>query len=151
LRASIFRAAGVKAELQGTVDQIRTAISRNSTPVKRHYLTSAGWSEDRSKYLVPGGYVDADGYHEHHPGDGVPAIDLSDHEKARWIGMQQLDPEQLRQVKLHILDDLMRLHDPNIVSSMLAVVVLSAMVRFADISSWPVVWFQGLTGSGKSF
>jgi hypothetical protein len=151
LRQAIHNAAGVKPELLGSVDEVRTAISRNSEPVKRQYLTSTGWTDDFSRYLVPGGYVDRDGYHEHVAGDGVPAIDLSDHEKARWIGLRQLDPARLRQVKQHILDDLMQLHDPSVIRSMLAVVVLSAMIRFAEVSSWLVLWFQGLTGSGKSF
>jgi hypothetical protein len=151
LRQAIFNAAGAKAELLGSVDEIRTAISRASKPASRRYLTSTGWTADFSKYLVPGGYVDRDGFHEHVPGDGIPAIDLSDHEKARWLGSMHLDPGQLQQVKRHILDDLMRLHDPNVVSSVLAAVVLSALIRFANVSSWPVIWLLGLTGSGKSF
>ena len=57
LRPAIFNAAGARAELLGSVDEIRTAISRNSEPIKRRYLTSTGWTDDFSRYLVPGGFA----------------------------------------------------------------------------------------------
>jgi hypothetical protein len=33
---------------------------------------------------------------------------------------------------------------------MLAGLVLSVMIRHAEVGSWPLLWFSGLTGSGKS-
>jgi hypothetical protein len=150
LRRAIIEAAGSRAEFLGSLDEIRTAISRNSDAEVRRYLTSQGWAADFSQYVVANGYVDADGYHETAGGADVPAIDLSGHERAKWLGLRRLDPAELRQVKLHVLDDLMGINDRNVVSAMLAGVVLSIMIRQAEIGSWPVLWFAGLTGSGKS-
>ena len=53
-------------------------------------------------------------------------------------------------VKRHIIEDFMNLNDPDVVSAMLGGVVLSLMIRQAGITSWPILWFSGLTGSGKS-
>ncbi len=150
LRSEIFATAGARAEILGSIDEIRTAISRNSEPVVRRYLTSMGWTDDFSKYLVPGGYVDRDGYHETADGDGVPAIELPVNGNCRWLGLRQLDPEQLRQANLHIIEDLMGLNQRPVVWSMLAGVVLSVMIRQAEVGSRPILWFEGVTGSGKS-
>jgi hypothetical protein len=150
LRRAIIEAAGSKAEFLGSIDEIRTAISRNSTPVVRRYLTSQGWTADFSHYLVQGGHVDGDGLHETAGDDGVPTIDLSGHEKARWLGLLPLGPNQLDEVKRHMLADLMGINDPNVVSAMLAGVVLAIIMRPAGVGLWPLLWFQGLTGSGKS-
>ena len=150
LQSAIYKAAGPKVEFLAATEAIRTAISRNSDPVVRRYLTSPGWTPDFSHYLVPGGYVDRDGYHEVAEDDEVPAIDLSRHEKARWLGLSQLDAEELRRLKRHIIDDLMGINDPDVVSAMLAGVVLPILMRAAGIDIWPLLWFEGLTGSGKS-
>jgi hypothetical protein len=150
LRSAIFEAAGSRVQLLGSIDLIRTAISRNSDAVVRDVLTSPGWNADFSRYLFPGGFVDRDGCHPTAEGDGVPVIDLSRHEKARWLGLRPLDAEELRRVKRHILDDLMLINDREVVSAMLAAVVLPIAMRAAGIGSWPLVWLAGLTGSGKS-
>lgn len=150
LRRAIFDAAGSRAEFLGGIDEIRTAISRNSVPQVRRYLTSPGWTADFSRYLVPGGFVDAAGYHETAASDDVPAIDLSGHERSRCLGLRRLEPEELREVKEHILADLMQITDRNVTSAMLAGVVLAPLIRRAEISSWPILWFAGLTGTGKS-
>ncbi len=149
LRAFID-AAGSRVEFLGSINEVRNAISRNSQPVARRYLTSPGWTADFARFLVPGGFVDADGYHDAVQGDGVPAIDLSGQEKARWLGLRNLDPDELRRVKRHILDDLMGINDRNVVCTMLAAVVLPIALRPAGIAAWPLIWFAGLTGSGKS-
>jgi hypothetical protein len=150
LKAVIFDAAGSRVELMGSIDTIRTAISRNSRPTIRRYLTSPGWSSDRSQYLVPGGYVDREGYHAILEGDGVAAIDFSGHEKSKWLGLRNLDPEELRRTKRHLIDDLMGINDRNVVSAVLAGVVMAIVMRPAGIDTWPLLWLEGLTGSGKS-
>lgn len=150
LRRAVIDAAGSRAEFLGSIDEIRTAISRNSHPTTRRYLTSPGWTADFARYLVPGGYVDLDGYHEAVEGDDVPAIDLAGHEKARWLGLRRLEPDELSRVKRHILDDLVGINDRDVVYAMLAAVVLPIALRPAGIAAWPLIWFAGLTGSGKS-
>jgi hypothetical protein len=153
LRPSIFEAAGPAVEFLGPVDEVRTAISRISAEAgcqTRHVLTSPGWDDDGSRYLAQGVYVDRDGCHTTAKGDGVPEVDLSGNRHARRLGLLRLDAEELRRVKRHVLDDLMRLHDRNVASALMAAVPLAILIRRAGLDSWPALWLVGESGVGKS-
>jgi hypothetical protein len=151
LETSIHKAAGPKIELRASAAAVRNAISRISSPTVRRMTTSAGWTDDRSTFLVPGGWVDALGYHDIASNPGSVEVDLEEQERARWLGFRSLTSEQLMQVNQHISTDFLRLHDQNVMLALLGAVALAPMLRFAGIASRPLLWLQGLTGHGKSF
>jgi hypothetical protein len=150
LRAAIFAAAGPKATILGKVDALRTAISRVSAPVARTVTTDIGWNELGDAYLVPGGRIDASGFHPAGENDPV-RVDLSDEEGARWLGMTPLEPAGLIEVKQHIVADLMRLHERPVMYTLVAAAALSVLDRFSGSTQRLAVWLKGLTGAGKSF
>src|SRR5262249_28543264 len=60
-------------------------------------------------------------------------------------------PEKLREVKRHVVEDLLRLHDRRVTYTLLAAVALAVLMRFAgDAYGQFALWLVGLTGSGKS-
>jgi hypothetical protein len=150
LRAAIFAAAGPKATILGKVDALRVAISRVSAPVAQTVTTDFGWNELAVAYLVPGGRIDAAGFHPAGESDAV-RVDLSDEEGARWLGMTPLVPAELIEVKQHIVADLMRLHELPVMYTLVAAVALAVLDRFSGSTQRLAVWLKGLTGAGKSF
>jgi len=151
LETAVHLAAGPKIELLAHPGVIRNAIAATSKPSRKDVTSSIGWADDFSRFLVPGGWVDATGYHEHTQGANVPEVDLSNHERARWIAFRPLTPNELLAVKWHIACHLMWLHDPDVVAAGLGAVVLAPLMRFTRVPSRPLVWFRGLTGNGKSY
>ena len=91
--------------------------------------TATGWTADRTRFLVPGGFVDADGYHDEDPALGIPQVDLSDCDNAQWLGLRRLTAEQLREVKRHVADDLLRLHEPAVMRALLGAAALAVAPR----------------------
>lgn len=150
LQPAVYAAAGPKAEFRAPIETIRTAIAQNSEPQVRRRLTSPGWNPDGTEYIFPGGYVDQDGCHLTEGDAEAPVVELPANDRARWLGLRPLSPEDLLRVKRHILDVLMTVNDRNVVSAMLSSVVLPIVMRPSGIVPWPLVWFSGLTGSGKS-
>ncbi len=114
LKSVIFNAAPPGADIKSNVDTLRRAIINVSHQSYRDTTTAAGWTEDGSKFLVPGGYVDDQGYHEFHPGCGAMEVDLVGYEGARWLSMRALEPDQLIAVKKHIATELMNLNEPKV-------------------------------------
>ena len=113
--------------------------------------TATGWTADRSRFLVPGGFVDADGYHDDDPAVGIPQVDRGGCEGAQWLGLRRLPAEQLLDVKRHVVGELLRLHEPAVMRSLLGAAALAPLRAFAAPKSRPVIWLLGLTGSGKTF
>jgi hypothetical protein len=150
LRAAIFAATGAKATILGRVDALRVAISRVSAPVARTVTTDIGWTEAGDAYLVPGGRIDAAGFHPAGEDDAV-RVDLDDEEGARWLGMTPLGPTELIEVKQHLVADLMRLHEKSVMYTLLATAALAVLDRFSGSSQRVALWLKGLTGAGKSF
>jgi hypothetical protein len=150
LRAAIFAAAGPKATILGRVDALRVAISRVSAPAARTLTTDLGWTEAGDAYLVPGGRIDAAGFHPAGEDDAL-RVDLGDEEGARWLGMTPLGPAELFAVKQHIVADLMRLHERPVMYTVLAAAALAVLDRFSGSTQRLAVWLKGLTGAGKSF
>src|SRR5262249_12018335 len=72
LRAAVYAAPLPGADLKAGADVLRRAAIALSDPVIRRVTTATGWTADRSKFLVPGGYVDAVGYHDDDPDSGLP-------------------------------------------------------------------------------
>ena len=151
LKAAIFNAAPPEADIKTNVDILRRAIIKVSQPSYRETTTSAGWTEDGSKFLVPGGYVDDQGYHDFKPDCGAMEVDLVGCEGARWLGMRTLEPELLNAVKRHVATELMQSNEPKVMRALIGAVALAPLLRFGSTGSRPVIWLKGLTGSGKTF
>ena len=77
LRTAIYGAALPGVDLKLGADVLRRAVVAVSDPAIREVTTATGWTDDRSKFLVPGGHVDAHGYHEYDPAQGVAQVDLA--------------------------------------------------------------------------
>jgi hypothetical protein len=75
-RTAIYGSALPGAVLKAGADVLRRAVIALSTPAIRRMTTATGWAPDRTRFLVPGGYVDADGYHDDDPAPGIPQVDL---------------------------------------------------------------------------
>jgi hypothetical protein len=151
LRTAIYGAALPGGDLKLGADVLRRAVIAVSDPAIRQVTTATGWTADRSRFVVPGGHVDADGYHGYDPSLGVAQVDLSGCDNAQWLGLRHLSVEQLRAVKEHVVLDLLRLHEPSVMRSLLGAAALALLRSLAAPKSRPVIWLRGLTGSGKTF
>jgi hypothetical protein len=65
--------------------------------------------------------------------------------------MRRLSADELGEVKRHVVDELLRLHEPGVMRSLLGVAALAPLRAFAGPRSRPVIWLRGLTGGGKTF
>lgn len=78
-------------------------------------------------------------------------VDLTRYDNARGLGLTKLSEHEFRETATHIVHDLLKLHDPKVMFTMLAhslqATIQSAYIPFP---SFPVMWIHGLTGSGKS-
>ncbi len=151
LRAAVYGSALPGADLKVGADVLRRAVIALSKPTVRRMTTATGWTADRSAFLVPGGFVDRDGYHPDDPDGDVPTVDLAACDNAQWLGLRRLSDEQLDEVKRHVASELVRLHEPGVMHALLGAAALAPLRAFAAPKSRPVVWLLGLTGSGKTF
>src|SRR5579864_222946 len=149
LKAAVLASAGPKAEFLNKMDIIRTAISRVSSPTSKRVTTSNGWDLAQMVYRAPGGWIDAEGYHYNQP-DTDMTVDLEGEEQARWLRFDRLKPNLLPETKIHIIEDLLQLHERPVMHVLLAGVALAVLEPFAGGTERPAIWLQGLTGAGKS-
>jgi hypothetical protein len=75
LRTAIYSSALPGADLKAGADVLRRAVTALSDPAIRRMTTSTGWTADQTRFLVPGGFVDVDGYHPDDPTLDVPQVD----------------------------------------------------------------------------
>jgi hypothetical protein len=151
LRTAVYGSALPGADLKVGADVLRRAMIALSDPAIRRKTTATGWTEDRTRFLVPAGHVAADGYHDDDPALGIPQVDLRVCKSAQWLGLRRLSAEQLAEVKRHVACDLLRLHEPGVMRALLGSAALAPLRAFAAPKSRPVVWLLGLTGSGKTY
>ena len=91
LRTVVYGSALPGADLKAGADVLRRAVIALSDPTIRRVTTATGWTADRTRFLVPGGFVDAGGYHDDDPALDIPQVDLSDCDNAQWLGLRRLD------------------------------------------------------------
>src|SRR5262249_38312027 len=119
-------------------------------PSKTTTTTNFGWNKDGTCYRVPGGDITADGFQPAADDDGM-RVDLDGESLACRLDLHAHPPEKLREVKRHVVEDLLRLHDRRVTYTLLAAVALAVLMRFAgDAYGQFALWLVGLTGSGKS-
>jgi hypothetical protein len=151
LRTAVYGSPLPGADLTAGADVLRRAAIALSSPAIRRMTTATGWTADRARFLVPGGFVDAAGFRDDDPAAGLPQVDLGACENAQWLGLRRLTDEQRDEVKRHVAGELIRLHEPVVMHSLLGAAALAVLRGFAGPRSRPVVWLLGLTGSGKTF
>jgi hypothetical protein len=61
LRTVVYGSTLPGADVKLGADVLRHAVIALSKPAIRRLTTATGWTADRSRFLVPGGHVDADG------------------------------------------------------------------------------------------
>jgi hypothetical protein len=62
-----------------------------------------------------------------------------------------LDPARLAEVKRHLVEDYLGLHERRVMFSLLGAVALAVLEQHAGGSQRPALWLLGQTGAGKSF
>jgi hypothetical protein len=149
LQATIFAAAGPEARLLGDVAVVRDAVSALSQAAPVRMTTAPGWTPDGSMYLTATGVVDSEGLRAYH--EDEPQVALGDEGVSRWLGLKRLKPAELAAVKGHLVEDFYRLHARPVMATVLAVVSLAVLMRFANNTQRVAIWLKGLTGAGKSF
>jgi hypothetical protein len=149
LRAALFQAAGSQLQIHADIPQVRTAISAVSQPRSSKVTTSVGWSGDSDVYRFPGGVITANGYREITDDDEETRVDLTGWGYSRYLELQA--PYHIPALRHHVVNDLLRLHDPRVMRCLLAAVALAVLQRFSGVAGKPAIWLKGLTGTGKSF
>jgi hypothetical protein len=155
--AKILEAAGSRAVVDGKMDLVRQAVSALSwaagapQPARRVVTTDFGWVPSGDAFLCPGGVVTAGGFSPVTAATGL-RVELAEEELARHLDLAPPPgPEALQAIKRHIVEDLLRLHQPRVTYSLLAAVAAALLARFAPATDPFVLWLVGLTGAGKSF
>jgi hypothetical protein len=150
LAAAIFAAAGPKVQVFCRYEVLGRAISAISQPIRRVVTTDFGWTEPGDAYLTPSVRVDAGGVHPTADDDPV-RVDLGDEQCARHLDLAVPREGELGDLKRHVLDDLLGLHERRVTFTLLASVALGVLFRFVAGMNRPALWLVGLTGGGKSF
>ncbi len=151
LRTVVYGSALPGADLKVGADVLRRAVIALSSPNIRRMTTATGWTPSSSHFLVPGGHVDRDGYHDDDQAVDIPQVDRAGCEGAQWLGLRHLPAEQLLDVRRHVVNEFRRLHEPGVMRSLLGAAALAPLRNFAGPRTRPVIWLLGLTGSGKTF
>ena len=155
LRAIILETAGSQPMFYAKMAPIREAVSTLSwagerRPARRVVTTDFGWTPSGDAYLVPGGRITAQGF-EAACDQTACRVDLTGEELAQHLDLQApLSEEELRRVKRHIVQDLLRLHHRRITFSLLAAVAVALLAPFAPAADLFALWLVGLTGAGKT-
>jgi hypothetical protein len=153
LKSAMFEAAGSGARLlDPRIDELRAAIGETSQPTQRVATTTHGWTKaDGEMVIVTGnGYVDGDGFRKPETG-GPPRFESGGDEVARRLEMRRLKTGPLAEARLHVVADLLRLHDRAVMFSLMASVAAAVLCPHAGVTQRFVLWLKGLTGAGKSF
>ena len=148
--AAVYAAAGPRAQFLAKPEAVCRAVSALSEPASEAVTNGFGWDQDGEVFRGPFGRIDASGVHP--AGDDDPVrVDLSGEDCARHLDLAVADPNELRDLKVHVVGDLLGLADRLVTSLLLAATALAPLIRFVPGMNRPALWLVGLTGSGKSF
>lgn len=149
LQAVLYKAAGTGIQIQGSLKDLRNAVSSVSEPVTRQVTPNFGWNAAETEFLFPGGRITEAGFQVATPEDQL-SVDLSGEERARQLDLAP--PEaNLMMLKKHIAEDLLQIHPRPVMHCLLGAVGLAVLQRFVEGQNKPAIWLNGTTGSGKSF
>lgn len=150
LLVGLYNAIGSGFRLNTPLSAFRNAVAAISQPVSRATTTRFGWDEGGESFLVPSGILSANGFRPVSQ-EATLRVEFAHEERARFLDLLPLSPEQLVRVKRHIVEDLLEVHDTRVVRVLLAVVGLAVLHRFAGQQGKFALWLTGLTGCGKTF
>jgi hypothetical protein len=150
LAAAVFGAGGPKTQIHCRYEALGRAISAISQPIRRVITTDYGWTEAGDAYLTPSVRVDAEGIHATGSDDPV-RVDLSEEQCARHLDLAVPAEGEVDELKTHVVEDLLKLHDRQVTFTLLAAAALGVLFRFVAGTNRPAIWLVGLTGGGKSF
>lgn len=126
------------------LDDARQAWMKFSGAIEEKlFYTVQGWYDDT--YITPSVIVDKDGVK---PNTQRPVKIYSDH--ARLINFKILSDGELRDILFHIKTDLFKAYPRGPLFIGLAQVFLSTIKEFVGMKHRPTVWYEGLTGAGKT-
>jgi hypothetical protein len=145
-QAKVFSAVGPRAQFLGGIAAVRNEVSSLSAPEVIELTTSLGWTADGTAYLTPTGLVDCEGFRPYRTGEA--RVDLGVDGPPRGLG---LCCGPIDDVKRHLTEDFLRLHDRPIMYTLLGGVALAILERFSGSTQRFAIWLKGLTGAGKSF
>lgn len=145
-----LRLAGTDFNAQrANIDLIRqaaVAFSRRRGVQRASYLTTQGYYNSSSHYLMPSVVVDKDGVKpntEHN-------IDLSRKEYACNLDFALLQEDELRDLLLHLKTDYLNAWPRLWTTVALSHALQPVIMRPLEFTKKPALFFEGLTGSGKT-
>lgn len=149
LRAELFRAAGVKLQIDAPMSEIRCAISEISQPLTESFTTHFGYTPDRTSYATQSGVITKDGFSEHPL--ATPKASLDSVKIARNLNLTPGAPERLQCLQAHIAEEFCRLASPEITCLLLSYAILPILWPHSQQSGRFSLWIVGQTGAGKTF
>lgn len=133
--------------LRQNVDLIRQAcmaFSAKGEIDRTQFLITQGWYKD--SYLMPGVVVDREGVKP----NTEQRVDLSGKEHARNLDFKYLTDDEFKETLLHIKKDLLDCWPRKWSTIGLAHTFLPVLVKHLHIKSKPTLFYEGLTGAGKT-
>jgi hypothetical protein len=118
--------------------------TRRSAQAKLSANATIGWTQDDKAFLFFGGFVDAAGCHEFTLECGQSEVDIPPDDIVRWVRLKSLSDSELEQLKRHVVNYLLRLHDKDVTPALLGAAILSVMMTFAGVPSRPLLWLDAL-------
>ena len=137
-------------EIAGRKDMELAALAseafanRSNNVVKNVYRTTQGWY--KGAYLSPSVLVDVDGIRENEQ----YKVDLSTKKHVDLFDFKILAEDEFRDVLFHIKADLMTVAPSDMIYTGLAHVFIATVRERLGIKVKPTLWYEGLTGTGKS-
>jgi hypothetical protein len=154
LQAALFAAGGCELLIYAKLDELRRAISMISKDAgklrRRKLTTNFGWTADGSSFLTPSVCISAKGIEELDDQSEV-RVDLHTETPACCLDLKKLEDQELRRLKQHVVDDLLKLSDRTVTYTLLGATAASVLYPFAKGAGRFALWLVGKTGAGKSF
>ena len=148
-QAAVFASAGPRAQFLVDPCAVRIAVSAVSAPAVVALTTAHGWDPAGTAYRTCNGVVDGDGFRPCR--DSEPRVDFAGDGPYNGLGLSAIDAGRLAELKRHLIEDFLRLHERRVMLALLGAVALAVLERHAGATQRFGLWLVGLTGGGKSF
>jgi hypothetical protein len=133
--------------LRSEVDYVRQAalgFSEKAHPIKTNKLITQGWYQ--GTFLMPGIQIDKDGVRP----NTEKEVDLTGKMHAEFLEFKMIDDSLFRDVLFHIKTDLLNCWPRQWTFLGMGHVFFPALMGPLGISTRPALFYEGLTGSGKT-
>ena len=146
LAHQIMKQAGPDLQYNGNLTHLKLATQAVSKAKTIHMSDNFGWDDDYKTYRTPTVHINKEGIYT----SSKTYIDMTNHDHAKYLNMQRLDKESLKNVIQHILDDFMTLSDARVITPVIGHIFLAPIQELMGDDKY-ALWVLGLTGVGKSF